>query len=135
MAILFVYDSAGFLNGVHEGDSIIANSTALPPPVADGYTPRFVNGGWVHDGLNLSPTPPEFLLMLTLQERVAIRAARATDLVVDDLLQMIEDPRLTFVELTNPSVIEAVNYLVTTDPPLLTADRAASVLSGLSAAP
>lgn len=85
------------------------------------------------NGLTLTPTPPEFLLLLTLQERVAIRAARATDLVVDDLLQMVEDPRLTFVELTNPSVIEAINYLTTIEPPLLMVERAARVLSGLSA--
>ena len=81
---------------------------------------------------NLTPTPPEFLLLLTLQERVAIRAAGPTDLVVEDILKMLDDPRVTFIDLTNPSVIEALNYLTTTEPPLLTTERAARVLAGLS---
>lgn len=81
---------------------------------------------------NLTPTPPEFLLLLTLQERVAIREAGSADLVVQDLLRMIDDPRVTFIELTNPSVVETLNYLTTTAPPLLTTERAARVLAGLS---
>lgn len=83
---------------------------------------------------NFKPTPPEFLLLLTLQERVAIRAAGPTDLVIEDLLRMLDDPRVTFIDLANPSVVEALNYLTTTEPPLLTAQRAARVLAGLSVA-
>lgn len=83
---------------------------------------------------NLTPTPPEFLLLLTLQERVAIREAAAADLVVQDLLRMVDDPRVTFIELTNPSVVEAIHYLTTTESPLLTIERAARVLAGLSVA-
>lgn len=82
----------------------------------------------------LNPTPPEFLLLLTLQERLAIRAAGPTDLIIEDVLRMLDDPRVTFIDLTNPSVIEALNYLTTTEPPLLTAQRAARVLAGLSVA-
>lgn len=82
----------------------------------------------------LQPTPPEFLLLLTLQERVSVRAAGSSDLIIEDVLRMIDDPRVTFIDLTNPSVIEAINYLTTTAPPLLTAERAARVLSGLSVA-
>ena len=81
---------------------------------------------------NLTPTPPEFLLLLTLQERVAIRAAGPTDVVIEDVLRMLDDPRVTFFELTNPSVIEAIHYLTTVEPPLLTTERAARVLAGLS---
>ena len=80
---------------------------------------------------NLKPTPPEFLLLLTLLERVAIRAAGTTDAVVEDVLRMINDPRVTFIDLTNPSVIEAIGYLTTTDPQLLTTNRASRVLAGL----
>lgn len=84
---------------------------------------------------NLTPTPPEFLLLLTLQERVAIRAAGPTDVIIEDILRMLDDPRVTFIDLTNPSFIEALNYLTTTEPALLTAQRAARVLAGLSVAP
>lgn len=83
---------------------------------------------------NLAPTSPEFLLLLTLLERAAIRAAGPTDLVVKDILKMVDDPRVTFVDLTNPSVVEAINYLTTTVPPLLTTERAARVLKGLPVA-
>lgn len=81
---------------------------------------------------NLAPAPPEFLLLLTLQERVAIRAAGATDLVVEDILKMLDDPRVTFIDLANPSVIEALTYLSTTEPPMLAPERVSRVLSGLS---
>lgn len=80
---------------------------------------------------NLMPTPPEFQLLLTLKERTAIRQAGTTDTAVADLLSMLDDPRLTFVALENPGVIEAVSYLATTEPQLLTAERAARVLAGL----
>lgn len=79
---------------------------------------------------NLIPTPPEFLLLLTLTERAAIREAGATDPVVADLLSMINDSRLTYVDLANVSVQEAVLYM-TGKPALLTKDRAERVLSGL----
>lgn len=80
---------------------------------------------------NLQPTPPEFLLLLTLLERASIRAASSTDVVIEDVLRMIDDPRVTFIDLTNPSVIEAIGYLTTTDPQLLTTNRASRVLAGL----
>lgn len=80
---------------------------------------------------NLQPTPPEFLLLLTLLERVSIRAASGTDVVIGEVLRMIDDPRVTFIDLTNPSVIEAIGYLTTTDPQLLTTNRASRVLAGL----
>lgn len=83
---------------------------------------------------NLAPTPPEFLLLLTLPERVAIRAAGPTDKVIEDILKMVDDPRVTFIDLTNPGVVEAINYLSTTEPPLLTTERAARVLKGLPVA-
>lgn len=80
---------------------------------------------------NLSPSAPEFLLMLTLEERIAIRKARAQDLVVEDVMAMIEDPRLKMVDLTHPSVIEGVKYFTQTTPPILTQARAQRILAGL----
>ena len=54
-------------------------------------------------------SPVEFKLRLTAQERVAIHAS--TDPVVVDFLRLIDDPRLTTVHLSLPSVIEAMQYL------------------------
>lgn len=120
---------------------IAAEFVEVPDQVTHGW--RLIGGAWQAspEGSplipeaptevgNLVPTPPEFLLLLTLQERVAIRAAGPTDVVVEDILRMLDDPRVTFIDLKNPSVIEAVNYLATTEPPLLTIERATQVLSG-----
>lgn len=85
----------------------------------------------VEEASNLTPTPMQFLLMLTGPEQVAIRKAAETDPYVQILVQMVDDTRLTFVELSNPTVIEAIQYLTTTTPALLTKERAARLLKGL----
>lgn len=79
---------------------------------------------------NLKPSPMEFLLLLTLAEQAAIRAAAPNDPQVGILVSMVDDTRLTFVDLTHPTVVEAIQYLAGA-PALLTADRAARVLAGL----
>ena len=129
MIVSYIYNEVGFLTGVSQGFSVSENSTTIPPIYAEGNTPRFIDGAWQTQG-NLKPTPPQFMLLLTLMERVYIRAARDTNLVVDDLLRMLEDPRLTVVELVDPSIIEALNYMTTTTPQLLTPARVARILTG-----
>jgi hypothetical protein len=57
-------------------------------------------------------SPIEFKLRFTAQERIAMRVARPTDLGVDDLFDIIEDPRLTTVDLELTATKEAVAYLV-----------------------
>lgn len=71
-------------------------------------------------------SPVEFKLRFTPQERVAIRAARQTDAMVDDFFDIIDDPRLTYVDLTLTSTIEAVNYLASVN--LIAADRVDEIL-------
>lgn len=128
MAAHYIYNTQGFLTGVYDGDSTPENSTTLTPVFIDGKMPQFLNGSWCVG--NLKPTPPQFMLLLTLMERVNIRAARDTNLVVDDLLRMLEDPRLPVVELVDPGIIEALNYMTTTTPQLLTPARVARILAG-----
>lgn len=53
-----------------------------------------------------------FKLRFTTQERVAIRSLAESDPVVYDFLNMIEDPRLTNVDLNLPDVVEALDYLI-----------------------
>lgn len=79
---------------------------------------------------NLKPSPMEFLLLLTLVEQAGIRAAAPSDPQVAILVSMVDDTRLTFVDLTHPTVVEAIQYLAG-KPALLTADRVARVLAGL----
>ena len=73
-------------------------------------------------------SPVEFKLLFTSQERVAIKAARATDPVIDDFFDIVEDQRLTHVDLGLQSVKDAINYLQSKG--LLTAERAAEILAG-----
>lgn len=105
-----------------------------------------VNGdGW--DGVTLTkpvipdpvpveppaPVPPkvspvEFKLLFTAVERVAIKAARATNPVIDDFLDIIDDPRLTYVDLGLVSTQEAVGYLAMEG--LIAEARIQAILSG-----
>lgn len=57
-------------------------------------------------------TPPEFLLLFTAAERVAIRAARESDPVIGDWLAILEDPRLTQVDVTLQATRDGLDYLV-----------------------
>lgn len=79
---------------------------------------------------NLTPSPMEFLLLLTLAEQAAIRAAAPNDAQVSILVSMVDDSRLTFVDLTHPTVIEAIEYLAG-KPGLLSVERSVRVLCGL----
>ena len=74
-------------------------------------------------------SPVEFKLLFTPQERVAIKAARATDQVIDDFYDIVEDPRLTFVDLGLQSTQDALSYMVAQG--LLTEDRRSEILAGV----
>lgn len=73
-------------------------------------------------------SPVEFLLLFTSGERVAIREARLTDPVIDDFFDLVEDPRLTFVDLALPSVQGALHYLAATG--MITDARREEILTG-----
>ena len=112
--------------------------TEVPDDAANG-------DGWVNGQL-VKPEPPapveppapeptyakvspvEFKLLFTPQERVAIKAARANDPVIDDFYDIVEDPRLTFVDLGLQSTQDALSYLVQQG--LLTVERRQQILAG-----
>jgi len=73
-------------------------------------------------------SPVEFKLLFTPQERVAIKAARASDPVIDDFMDIVEDQRLTQVDLNLQSVQDALGYLVAKG--ILTEERKAQILEG-----
>jgi hypothetical protein len=73
-------------------------------------------------------SPVQFKLLFTPQERVAIRTARSSDPVIDDFMDIAEDPRLTEVDLNLQSVQDALGYLVAKG--ILTEDRKAEILEG-----
>ena len=74
-------------------------------------------------------SPVEFKLLFTSAERVAIKAARATDPVIDDFFEIVEDPRLTHVDLGLKSTRDAIGYLAAQN--LITAERATEILAGV----
>ena len=73
-------------------------------------------------------SPVEFKLLFSAQERVAIKAARATDPVIDDFFAIVEDPRLTHVNLGLQSTQDALAYLEAKG--LITTDRRVQILAG-----
>ena len=73
-------------------------------------------------------SPVEFMLLFNSPERVAIKAARSTDPVIDDFLDIIEDPSLTDVDLGLQSTQNALSYFVALS--ILTEERKAEILLG-----
>lgn len=118
------------------------------PGIADQFepVPDEVKAGWVRNEAgdweapapspepDPAPTeapkvsPVEFKLLFTAQERVAIKAARATDPVIDDFFDIVEDPRLTHVNLGLQSTQDALAYLEATG--LITTNRRQEILAG-----
>lgn len=103
-----------------------------------------VRHGWIKTGSSWSapepaPTPDpvvippkvspiEFRLLFTPAERVAINTAKTDDAVLTDFFSIVDDPRLTFVDLGLQSTQDAIAYLVAKE--LLTQERASEVLTG-----
>ena len=113
--------------------------TPVPQDAANGD--GWIDGQWVKaeqpappvDPEPLEPTPPkvspvEFKLLFTPAERVAIKAARSADPVIDDFYDIIEDPRLTHVDLGLASTQAALGYLASQG--LIEETRVAVILSG-----
>lgn len=111
-------------------------STEVPEGTKPGYV--LEKGNWV-----APPVPPpspepalvppkvspvEFKLLFTTQERVAIKALRASDPMVADFYEIVEDPRLTHVDLGLASVQQALTYLMKLD--LLAPGRLEEILMG-----
>lgn len=108
---------------------------SVPDEVEDGWL--FTEGVWAAppqpspEPLPLPPpqvSPVQFKMLFTSMERVAIREARKTDPTVDDFFDLMEDPRLTYVDLALPSVQGALHYLAATS--LITDERIPQILSG-----
>lgn len=121
----YIYDEKGFLNGVADTDTIIPNSTTIPPIYLEGKTPQFINGAWVDNTILPMLSPIEFKMLFRSQERIAIKAS--TNAVVQDFFEIINDPRLTYVDRNLQSVKDAVGYLESEA--LIGMGRAAEILS------
>lgn len=79
----------------------------------------------------VAPTPPkvspvEFKLLFTAQERVAIKTSN--DAIVQDFFELVNDPRLTHVNLALQSTQDALAYLTAIG--ILANGRAAQIITG-----
>jgi len=72
-------------------------------------------------------SPVEFKLLFTAVERVAIKAS--TDPIVQDFFSIVEDPRLTHVDLGLQSTQDALSYLEAQG--LIAAGRKDEILTGV----
>ena len=73
-------------------------------------------------------SPVEFKLLFTSQERVAIREAQSSDAVIDDFYDIVEDSRLTHVDLGLKSTQDALDYMVSKG--LISDERKVEILTG-----
>jgi len=91
---------------------------------------------WLGDVPSDSPVPvridtPLFIMRFTPQERVAMRQAAKADNeyapLIEDWLAILNDPRLAYVELGDPNLIDAIGMMVSLG--LLTQERADIVMA------
>lgn len=75
-------------------------------------------------------TPVEFMLLFTSSERIAIKAARETDAIVDDFFGIVDDPRLTEINLGSNGTKGVIEHLVAVS--LITEARKSEILSGVA---
>ena len=73
-------------------------------------------------------TPVQFKMLFTSAERIAIKAAKATDPVLEDGFEILEDPRLAEVELGIKSNQDLLLYMVSKG--LITDARRLEILTG-----
>lgn len=74
-------------------------------------------------------SPLEFKMLFTVQERIAIKEAKATDEILQDVFEILEDTRLTVVDLGLESTRGFIDYMATLG--LLTTERVDKIKSGI----
>lgn len=137
MPKLFVYlDDAGQVIGTNDEVHV----ERVPPEFRDAWIEaplgtkigaRQVDGEWVNPPEPPAPdivvTVSAFFQLFTIAEEAAIRASQ--DPAVAILLQRLDRPQTTHVNLSLQSIRDAFGYLVGIE--LLTPDRAAEILTGV----
>lgn len=121
----YILDEAGFFTGTYDGPGQPANSTNVPPP-EDALQPlRFVAGAWVMVSTSYTISLFAFFNRFTSDERLSIRVAESTNLVVADFMMLVAAAK--FIDLADSQTVAGVGYLASVH--LLTAERSAQILS------
>ena len=71
-------------------------------------------------------SPIEFKMLFTMSERLAINPLKQSDEIIKDWFEVLDDVRLTYVDLGLKSTQDALSYLVTLE--ILTEDRKLQIL-------
>ena len=132
MTVLYLFDDKGYLYGLHQGNSVIENSTTKAPIYTEGYTPQYQDGAWIDQSVPTIVTRVtrlEFKELFTSAERVAIKKARASDDLVEDFFSIAEDPDSTGVDLALPSTENVLFHLEGLG--ILTEERHQQILAGV----
>ena len=74
-------------------------------------------------------SPLEFKMLFTVNERIAIKEAKVTDEILQDGFEILEDTRLTVVDLGLASTQDFIDYMTSLG--LLTTERADKIKSGI----
>jgi hypothetical protein len=106
--------SADPANSFH--NSIASTFIAVPDEVREGWA--LIDGTWQAPAAAAvvvqpkRPTvgPTEFKLLFKTAERLALKALKATDPVIEDIFDIIDDPRLITVILGLASTEQSVAY-------------------------
>lgn len=124
---------------------VVDDGDPADPPVAS--IAELVDGVWtltrtyrpLSPAYRLQLSPVEFKMLFTPAERVAIRQARSyvgddpakaeAALFIDDWWSIIDDPRLSTVDLTLGSTVEGIEYLVSAG--LIASGRCDEITRGL----
>lgn len=115
-------------NGTLNGATKSGNTWTPPTPAAS--TP-----------VTVYPTPsvPQFMLLLSSAERVALRAKLADDPVLADFFKILDDSRTTEVDMNIASIRGAIEYALNVAGPVMVpaydttaiTGRMAAILSGV----
>lgn len=110
----------------YQPDIAIYYSSVVPDDVVKGAS--LIDGEWINPVISepipvepivtepipvpITVSPVEFKLLWTSAERIAIKGLKNNDPIIEDFYEMLDDPRLDFVNLSLESTQQAVSYLL-----------------------
>lgn len=119
--------------------NIAAEFEVVPDTVENGWT--LVDEEWTAPPVPPEPepvepqvtcpqlTPLEFKMCFTVQERIAIKAMKESDPILQDAYDILDDPRLKTVDLGLASNRGLIDYLVALN--CITSERAGQIKQGI----
>ncbi len=110
MSTYYGYSKDGRLNSQRPANGPMGkNETTSPPPQESG--PWYWHGReWKSEPPRARVGPVEFKLLFTSAERLKLKELRASDPALADFFEIIEDPRLQYIDLSLGSTAAGVDH-------------------------